>query len=247
MVDRNASVAAVLLALNLHVTVAEDSIRRWPSDAELSSLSCWVLLAVVQIRPALPGSSNVLDGPKDEGGEEDMSTTKGAEKASIGKENRSGAKYYGAEEGTNHENSSVEEGIDLGVNSEATLDDVLCNGRGSPTNLCAGDNEFKQTSPVLKSRASSEPTELQPSMIRQRQVQEGDADLEGDIQGFGERAAKNVDSIALGEQDVDILERLLKLAAATKVCQKNISQGFRRARYTRRITGGFDVSRTYSR
>lgn len=202
------------MALNLHVTVAEDSIRRWPNDAELSTLSCWVLLAAVQIEPALPGSSNVVDGPRDEGGQEGMSTTKGVTNASFGKENRSDVKCYGGES-TIHEESLVEEGIDRGVKSEGILDDVLCNERSNPTNLCAGDSEVKQTSPVLKSRASSHPTELQPTRGRQYQVH--DPDLEGAIQGFDERAANNVDSIALGEQDVDILERLLKLAAATKV------------------------------
>lgn len=251
IVDGNASVAAVLVALNLHVTVAEDSIRRWPNDAELSSLSCWVLLAAVQTRPASPGPSkarkNVLDDPKDSdpdssrmGGQNDM-LTKGRSfsldlesaaqvaNASLVKENRSGVEYCGAEGsaiGTILGKYSVEGEIDQGANSEAPSDDVLCNGRGNPTDLvdpCAGHNEVKHTSPSLKSRASSHPTELQPTGIRRRQSQVRDANRQGaeqatpDSKEEGESVATNVDSIASGEQDVDVFERLLKLAAATKV------------------------------
>lgn len=48
IVDENAPASADLHALNLHVTVAEDSIWRWPNDAELSCLSCWVLRSAVE-------------------------------------------------------------------------------------------------------------------------------------------------------------------------------------------------------
>lgn len=47
IVDGNAATAEELRSRNLHVTVAEDSIRRWPNDAELSCLACWVLRSVV--------------------------------------------------------------------------------------------------------------------------------------------------------------------------------------------------------
>ncbi|CAM9148420.1 unnamed protein product [Ectocarpus sp. 12 AP-2014] len=48
IVHENASTAGHLHSLNLHATVAEDSIRRWPNDPELSCLACWVLRSVVE-------------------------------------------------------------------------------------------------------------------------------------------------------------------------------------------------------
>lgn len=53
MVDGNGPASEKLLSLNLHVDVAEDSIRRWPNDAELSCLSCWVLQSVIEGPPRL--------------------------------------------------------------------------------------------------------------------------------------------------------------------------------------------------
>ncbi|CAN0109882.1 unnamed protein product [Scytosiphon promiscuus] len=47
-VHENTSTAGKLHSLNLHVTVAEDSIRRWPNNPELSCLACWVLRSVVE-------------------------------------------------------------------------------------------------------------------------------------------------------------------------------------------------------
>eukprot|EP00903_Cladosiphon_okamuranus_P015037 g13912.t1 len=46
-VHDNAFTAGRLHSLGLHLTVAEDAIRRWPNDPELSCLSCWVLRSVV--------------------------------------------------------------------------------------------------------------------------------------------------------------------------------------------------------
>ncbi|CAM9569656.1 unnamed protein product [Ectocarpus sp. 8 AP-2014] len=54
IVHENASTAGQLHSLNLHATVAEDSIRRWPNDPELSCLACWVLRSVVEPPSRLP-------------------------------------------------------------------------------------------------------------------------------------------------------------------------------------------------
>lgn len=66
IVEANAIAAAEVYALNLHVTIAEDSIRRWPNDADLSCLSCWVLLPVVEppnVRRRGTAGSLALGGP----------------------------------------------------------------------------------------------------------------------------------------------------------------------------------------
>ncbi|CBJ33370.1 hypothetical protein Esi_0471_0001 [Ectocarpus siliculosus] len=54
IVHDNASTAGQLHSLNLQATVAEDSIRRWPNDPELSCLACWVLRSVVEPPSRLP-------------------------------------------------------------------------------------------------------------------------------------------------------------------------------------------------
>eukprot|EP00752_Nemacystus_decipiens_P003287 g3042.t1 len=51
-VHDNASAAGHVHALGLHRTVAEDAIRRWPNDPELSCLACWALRSVVD--PPVP-------------------------------------------------------------------------------------------------------------------------------------------------------------------------------------------------
>lgn len=61
IVHENASTAGELHSLNLHVTVAEDAIRRWPNDPELSCLSCWVLRSVVEPEPP---KSKKIEPPK---------------------------------------------------------------------------------------------------------------------------------------------------------------------------------------
>lgn len=58
IVHENASTAGQLHSLNLHATVAEDSIRRWPNDPELSCLACWVLRSVVEPPSRLPRQGN---------------------------------------------------------------------------------------------------------------------------------------------------------------------------------------------
>ncbi|CAM9980429.1 unnamed protein product [Ectocarpus sp. 12 AP-2014] len=64
IVHENASTAGQLHCLNLHATVAEDSIRRWPNDPELSCLACWVLRSVVEPPSRLPRQGDLELGGK---------------------------------------------------------------------------------------------------------------------------------------------------------------------------------------
>ncbi|CAB1120036.1 unnamed protein product [Ectocarpus sp. CCAP 1310/34] len=64
IVHENASTAGQLHSLNLHATVAEDSIRRWPNDPELSCLACWVLRSVVEPPSRLPRQGDLELGGK---------------------------------------------------------------------------------------------------------------------------------------------------------------------------------------
>ncbi|CAN0140230.1 unnamed protein product [Ectocarpus sp. 4 AP-2014] len=64
IVHENTSTAGQLHSLNLHATVAEDSIRRWPNDPELSCLACWVLRSVVEPPSRLPRQGDLELGGK---------------------------------------------------------------------------------------------------------------------------------------------------------------------------------------
>ncbi|CAM9610765.1 unnamed protein product [Ectocarpus fasciculatus] len=64
IVHENASTAGKLHSLNLHAKVAEDSIRRWPNDPELSCLACWVLRSVVEPSSRSPKQGDPEPGDK---------------------------------------------------------------------------------------------------------------------------------------------------------------------------------------
>lgn len=47
LVDQNKSTSTELVALNLHEAIIEDAVRRWPNNAELCCVSCWVLRSIL--------------------------------------------------------------------------------------------------------------------------------------------------------------------------------------------------------
>lgn len=47
IVDQNTTTSGKLLLSNLHETILEDSLRRWPNNAEVCCISCWVLRSIL--------------------------------------------------------------------------------------------------------------------------------------------------------------------------------------------------------
>lgn len=89
LVDQNESTSTKLVSLNLHELVVEDAVRRWPNDAELCCVSCWVLRSVLPAVSHHPDSEGLL-GSTTEGvmGLED--TMEGEELGDGGKRDDSG-------------------------------------------------------------------------------------------------------------------------------------------------------------
>lgn len=61
IVDQNASTSAQFFAINLHETVAVVAITRWPNNAELCCLACWVLRSILPATVST-GLPEVSDG-----------------------------------------------------------------------------------------------------------------------------------------------------------------------------------------
>lgn len=256
MVDENACTAGKLHALNLHVTVAEDSIRRWPNDPELTCVSCWVLRSVVDPSGLVAtgtASAGSREGATDKDNFGENANIVSYENASAAGETRgSSLSVENTIDGNNstrfmpenadrnsrsawpkRKNNGIgggstgnDEGV-LVVGDDATSDVLISLDDASESNNVSEEGSYPGPTdansaidlPSSTTRMSRDIVPIFPQREKLQSLPSRDAiganspaqELLGDQEGHPHPA------VFEGEQDETVLERMLKLAEATKV------------------------------